>query len=79
MDLTASIPYDDIKKSTSSAVGTNEDGALFDETKKAFSAIRDRSENHLIEALKYPLLNSLRPYFHKPQWLTVDMDPEGGN
>ncbi len=76
--IAGSMTHGDIKSSTSAAVGTGGDGALFDETSNAFKARRDHAERLIVEALKYALPGALRPYFQKPQWLTVDNDPEAG-
>jgi RAD50-interacting protein 1 len=71
-NLAGPMSHADIKGSTSASVGSDEDGALFDETIKAYKKRRDHAEGLIVEALKYAFPSTLRPYFNKPQWLTVD-------
>jgi hypothetical protein len=59
-------------------VGSDEDGALFDETSNSFKKRRNHAEGLMIDAIKYGFPSSFRPYFNKPQWLTVDDDSENG-
>ncbi len=66
------MSHADVKSSTSASVGSDEDGALFDETIIAFKKRRDHAEGLMAEALRYAFPGILRPYFNKPQWLTVD-------
>jgi RAD50-interacting protein 1 len=77
-NLAGPISHADVKSSTSASVGSDEDGALFDETIIAFKKRRDHAEGLIVEALKYGFPSTLRPYFNKPQWLTVDDDSESG-
>jgi RAD50-interacting protein 1 len=78
-NLAGPMSYADVKSSTSVSVGSEEDGALFDETITAFKKRRDHAEGLMAEAIKYAFPSSFRPYFNKPQWLTVDDDSENGN
>ncbi|KAI9731424.1 MAG: hypothetical protein M1818_007814 [Claussenomyces sp. TS43310] len=75
-NLAGPMSFTDVRNSTSASVGSEEDGGLFDETTAAFRKRRDHAERLMVEALKHGWPNALRPYFHKPQWLTVDSDPE---
>lgn len=75
-NLAGPMSYNNVKNSTSSSVGSDEDGGLFDETISAFLKRRDHAENLMIDAIKYGFSSALRPYFNKPQWLTVDDDSE---
>lgn len=72
------MSYSDVKSSTSASVGSDEDGALFDETISAFKKRRYHAESLMVEAIRYTFPGSFRPYFNKPQWLTVDDDTENG-
>jgi hypothetical protein len=72
------MSHADVKSSTSASMGSDEDGALFDETIIAFKKRRDHAEGLIVETLKYGFPSALRPYFNKPQWLTVDDDSENG-
>ncbi len=77
-NLAGPMSYTDVKNSTSRSVGSDEDGGLFDETISAFLKRRDHAESLMVEAIKYAFPSALRPYFNKPQWLTVDDDSEAG-
>lgn len=75
-NLAGPMSYKDVKSSTSASVGTDEDGALFDETIAAFRKRRDHAETLMIEAIINAFPGTFRSYFNKPQWLTVDDDSE---
>jgi RAD50-interacting protein 1 len=77
-NLAGPISYTDVRNSTSLSVGSDEDGALFDETITAFRKRRDHAEILVIEAIQYAFPSSLSPYINKPQWLTVDDDSDSG-
>jgi hypothetical protein len=77
-NLVGPMTYSDVKNSPSASMGSVEDGGLFDETISAYKKnCRDRAEYLMIDAIKYTFLGALRPYITKPQWLTVDDDPDG--
>jgi len=65
-----------VKNSTSASVGSDEDGALFDEISRAFEARKNHAEELMIEAITYAFPSALRPYMNKPQWTTVDEDTD---
>lgn len=71
-DLADQMSYEDVKSSTSTAVGSEEEGGLFDETIASYVLRRDHAERLISEALKYAITPALRPYIQKPNWLTVD-------
>jgi hypothetical protein len=77
-NLAGPMSYTDVKNSTSASVGSDEDGGVFDETSTAFQKRRDHSELLMVEAIKYAFPGTLRPYFNKPQWLTVDEEADTG-
>ena len=77
-NLASPISYTDVKNITSASVGSDEDGAVFDETITAFQKRRDHSECLMVEAIKYAFPSILRPYLNKPQWLTVDEEADTG-
>jgi RINT-1/TIP-1 family protein len=71
------MTYSEVKNSASASMGSDEYGGLFDETISAYKNCRDHAEYLMIDAIKYTFLGALRPYISKPQWLTVDDDPDG--
>ena len=77
-DLVGPMSYIDVKKSTSTSLGSDEEGSVFDETISAYKKRRDHSERLMVEAIKYAFPSTLRPYFNKPQWLTVDEEADTG-
>lgn len=76
-DLAGPMSYTDVKNSTSSAVGSEDDGAVFDETGDAFKRLRSSAERLMIEDLKYSLPRLFKNYFTRPQWLSIDADTDG--
>lgn len=76
-NLAEQMSYEDVKSSTSAAVGSEEEGGLFDETMRSYRYRRDHAERLMIESIKYALTPSLRAYINKPNWLTVDNSDTG--
>lgn len=72
------MSFADVKSSTSTSMGSDEDGGLFDETITAYKARRKHAKNLIVEAIKYAFPTSLRSYINKPQWLTIAEDSEAG-
>jgi hypothetical protein len=72
------MSFSDVKGRTSAAVGSEDEGALFDETVHALKRLAGRAENLMIEAISYSFPASLKAYRDKPQWTTVDdVDGDG--
>jgi hypothetical protein len=65
------MTYNEVKDCTSDAVGSEEEGSVFDVTILGFENIRKRSESLLIQAIKYNFPASFRQYLTKPQWTTI--------
>lgn len=76
-NLAEQMSYEDVKSSTSAAVGSEEEGGLFDETIRSYRYRRDHAERLMTESIKYALVPSLRGYINKPNWLTVDNSDTG--
>jgi hypothetical protein len=77
------MSYNDVKRSISGALGSEqpgstEDGSVFDETIAAYTRRREHSKTLMVDALKQEFSTTLRPYFNKPQWMTVDEDTDNG-
>ncbi|TAQ87617.1 hypothetical protein B7494_g4067 [Chlorociboria aeruginascens] len=73
-NLAGPLSYAEVKDCTSDAVGSGEEGSVFDVTIKGFTAIRNRAEEYIIQAIKSALPASFRSYLTKPQWTTVGDD-----
>lgn len=65
------MSYTEVKDSTSSAVGSEIEGSVFDVTIAGYGRLRSRAEDFMIQALKANLSNSLKHYFTRAQWTTV--------
>lgn len=65
----------EIQQKTSSALGAESEGglegALFDETAASYLRLRARSENILLETLKYDVQQALRPYSAITTWASL--------
>ncbi|CAG8972621.1 hypothetical protein HYALB_00005390 [Hymenoscyphus albidus] len=73
-NLVGEMTYGEVKDCTSNAVGSEEEGSVFDVTINNFERLQKKSESLLIEAVKYSFQTSFRQYFSKPQWTTVGAD-----
>lgn len=60
----------------SEAVGTDNDGAMFDETIVAYKKVREDAERLMIGAIRSQFPHVMRPYTQRPSWTTVDTDPD---
>ena len=72
-DLSAS----EIAERTSSKVGSSEDsGALFDETARAYRRLRERTEEIIQENLNYDVRESMRPFGRITTWASINTDSQ---
>lgn len=69
--FTGNMSYDDVKGRTSSSVGIEEDGGLFDETISAYSMRRKGAQDLLVRALDAAHSKALRGYVSRVQWTTI--------
>lgn len=65
------MSYDDVRGRTSSSVGVEEDGGLFDETIAAYSMRCKSAQELLVRALDAEHSKSLRSYVSRVQWTTI--------
>lgn len=77
-NLVGEMTYGEVKDCTSSAVGSEEEGSVFDVTIDNFQRLLKKSESLLIEGVKSSFQISFRQYFNKPQWATVGIEPVPG-
>lgn len=75
-NLAGEMTYTEVKESTSDAVGSEDDGSVFDVTIASFERLRNRAEALLVQAIKSPFPTTFRPYITKTQWwMTVGEAP----
>lgn len=72
------MSYEVVRESTSLSVGSDDDGAVFDETIGAYKKRQSHAEQLMTESIKHSLPATLRAYINKPNWLIVDIS-EAGN
>jgi RAD50-interacting protein 1 len=77
-NLAEAMSYEAVRNSTSASVGSDDDGAVFDETVGAYKKRQKHAEQLMIESIRHSLPATLRAYINKPNWLTVDIS-EAGN
>lgn len=73
-NLAGSMSYQDVKDSTSSAVGSDKDGAVFDETTEAYIRLRSEAERLITEDIVSSVPKLFRNYTQKPAWLAANAD-----
>lgn len=76
-NLVEAMSYEAVRNSTSVSVGSDADGAVFDETVNAYTKQRDHAQLLMTESIKHSLPATLRAYTNKPNWLTVDISEAG--
>jgi hypothetical protein len=65
------MSYNEVKDCTSNAVGSEEEGSVFDHIIEIYTKLRQRSESLIIQAVKYSFPATFRQYITKPQWTTI--------
>lgn len=65
------MTFDVVKDSTSDAMGSDTEGAVFDKTIETFEKLRQQSESYITQAIKYAFPVSFKNYITKPQWCTI--------
>ena len=75
-NIAGSMSVTEVAERTSSNVGTEESGALFDETASAYRHLRVRTEEVMQENLSYDIRESLRPYGRLGTWSSIVPDPQ---
>ncbi|TVY16092.1 RAD50-interacting protein 1 [Lachnellula arida] len=73
--LVGSMSYNEVRDCTSDAVGSTEEGSVFDVTIAAYQRLANRTESLITQAIKYALPNSFKAYLTKPEWTTVGEVP----
>lgn len=70
-NLAGQMTYATVKESTSTAVGSDTEGSVFDTTIEGFSRLQKRALDFLMQAPKYGFPQNFRQYLSTPQWTTV--------
>ena len=65
------MSYTEVKDVTSEAVGSEEEGSLFDVTIDGYERVRGRAESLIEQSIKYSLPTIFKQYLTKPQWTTI--------
>ena len=68
------MSYTEVKDSTSSAVGSETEGSVFDVTVTGYGRLRTKAEDFMIKAIKSNHQTSFRHYFTRARWTTVGDD-----
>ncbi|KAI9052442.1 hypothetical protein LZ554_003788 [Drepanopeziza brunnea f. sp. 'monogermtubi'] len=70
--LAGEMSYTVVRDSTSDAMGSETEGAVFDKTIENYEQLRRMAESNIIQALKYGFPSSFKLYITRPQWSSVD-------
>ncbi|KAF4630599.1 hypothetical protein G7Y89_g7538 [Cudoniella acicularis] len=70
-NLAGSMTYTEVKDSTSVAVGSKDEGSVFDVTIDGYERLKKRAESLIQQAISYAFPGQFKQYFSKPQWTTV--------
>lgn len=74
-NLVGNMTYAEVKDCTSQAVGSQDEGSVFDVTIKDFGNLRNKAEALIVNALKYKFPANFSPYLSRPEWQTIDSAP----
>ncbi|KAL3426342.1 rint-1 family protein [Phlyctema vagabunda] len=65
----------EVKDATSTTLGEEDGGGMFDECSGSYAELRSRAERLLVQAIKFAYTTDFRAYFTKPQWTTINSEP----
>ncbi|KAN0101854.1 RINT-1 family protein-like protein [Hyaloscypha variabilis] len=74
-NLIGNMTYTEVKDCTSEAVGSQDEGSVFDVAIKDFENLRNKAESFITNALKYKFPANFSHYISKPEWQTIDDAP----
>ena len=74
-NLVGNMTYTEVKDCTSEAVGSEEEGSVFDVTIKDFENLRSKAESLLTDAIRHKFPANFSQYISKPEWRTIDDAP----
>lgn len=70
------MSYSEVKDATSDAVGSEEEGSVFDKTIETYSSLRSKAEGLIISSLRKSFSANFKQYMSKPQWTTIGEVPQ---
>jgi hypothetical protein len=65
------MSYTEVKDATSDAVGSEEEGSVFDKTIETYNSLRSKAEELIISSLRRSFPVNFKQYISKPQWTTI--------
>jgi hypothetical protein len=74
-NLVGNMTYTEVKDCTSEAVGSQDEGSVFDVAINDFENLKNKAENLITGALKYKFPANFSQYLSKPEWQTIDDAP----
>lgn len=75
-NLAGDMSYTEVKDATSDAVGSEEEGSVFDKTIETYQNLRSKAGELIISSLKKSFPTSFKQYLTKPQWTTIGDLPQ---
>ncbi|CZR64216.1 related to Rad50-interacting protein 1 [Phialocephala subalpina] len=75
-NLAGEMSYNEVRDATSDAVGSEEEGSLFDKTIESYLALRNKAEELIISSLRRSFPTNFKQYMSKPQWTTIGDLPQ---
>ncbi|RDL31891.1 RINT-1 family protein-like protein [Venustampulla echinocandica] len=74
-NLAGSMSYTEVKDCTSVAVGSQDEGSVFDVTIENYERLRNKAEKLLTQAISHAFPSIFKLYLSKPQWTTIGDEP----
>lgn len=72
------MSYTEVKDCTSEAVGSQDEGSVFDVTIENYERLRNKAEKLLTQAISHASPTTFKQYLSKPQWTTIGDEPASG-
>ena len=73
-NLAGQMAYAAVRESTSTAVGSDAEGSVFDTTIAGFTRLQNRALDFLMQAPRSSFSQHFKQYLTTPQWTTVGDD-----
>ncbi len=70
------MSYTEVKDATSDAVGSEEEGSVFDKTIESYLNLRTKAEELIVSSLRKSFPTNFKQYITKPQWTTIGDLPQ---
>lgn len=78
-NLAGTMTYNEVKDCTSGAVGSENEGSVFDVTIESYERVKKRAESLITQAISHAFPTQFREYLRKPQWTTVGDESTSGS